>query len=114
VGRAVLAPRFPEHLTAFGVGGLRVGSATLELHYEREGPLRRYRITPTGGRAPVTLVLEPLVELATVTATRLDGEAVELDPRPGPGGWTVVPLQVPLDGPRVLEVEGESRRRGAS
>lgn len=114
VGRAVLAPRIPGHLTAFGVGGLRVGSATVELRYEREGPLRRYRITPTGGRAPVTLVLEPLVGLATVTATRLDGEAVELDPRPGPAGWTVVPLQVPLDGPRVLEVEGEeeSRRRG--
>lgn len=103
VGRARLAPLLPAHLTRFRVEGLRVGEATLSLTFDRDGGVGRYRLEPTGGRSPATLVFEPVVE-RRLLAARVDGEAVELDPRPGPGGW-IVPLQIPLDAPRTVELE---------
>lgn len=105
VGRTRLAPRFPPHLTGFEIRGLRVGSVTMALEYRRDGGVRRYLLEPTGGRAPATVILEPTLDASGLATARVDGEVVELDPRPGPGGL-VVPLQIPLDAPRTVELVG--------
>ncbi len=103
VGRARLAPTLPGHLTRFRVSGLGVGEAEAEMAFHREGPAHCFRLEPTAGRAPPSLVFEPTVAARGVDAVQVDGRAVELDLREGPGG-VVVPVQLPLDGPRTVRI----------
>lgn len=103
-GRIRVAPCFPAHVAAFRVGGIRVGQASLELAYEREGRLHRLRVAPTGGRVPVTAVLEPSFPGAGMEAARVDGLPAELEAATR-AGRTRVRVQLVLDAPRVLEVE---------
>jgi len=108
VGRATLAPRLPAHLTRFRVEGLRVGDLHATFDYEREGPLHRFRVEPTEGRAPVSLVFEPWIAGGgEVASVHVDGRDAELDAR-REGDAVVLPLQVALDGPRTLEVRLEA------
>jgi hypothetical protein len=51
---------------------------------------------------PPLIVFEPSVAGA-VDSVRVDGEAAELEVRRG-GGRSVVPVQLPVDGIRTLEV----------
>lgn len=103
VGRARLGPVLPARLTRFRATGLRVGEAGMEMAFHREGRDHCFRLEPTAGRAPPTLVFEPTVAAPGVDAVQVDGREVELDLREGPGG-IVVPVQLPLDGPRTVRI----------
>lgn len=103
-GRLRVAPAFPPHVRSFRAVGLRVGDVRLALDYGREGAVRRFELTPTAGRVPAMIVFEPRVD-GLVRAVRIDGSDAELDTTPVEGG-TRLRAQIPLDGPRVVEVEG--------
>lgn len=103
-GRIRVAPALPGHLSAFRVRGIRVGDARLELAYEKDGGVHRFRLEAYQGRVPPMVILEPLLPCAGVAAVRMDGSAAELTHVPD-GERTRVRIQVPVDGIRVLEVE---------
>ncbi|HSM61414.1 MAG TPA: hypothetical protein VK849_11475 [Longimicrobiales bacterium] len=103
-GRLRVAPAFPPHVRSFRAVGLRVGNVRLALDYGREGAVRRFELTPTAGRVPAMIVFEPRVD-GLVRAVRIDGGGAELDTTPVEGG-TRLRAQIPLDGTRVVEVEG--------
>ncbi len=102
VGRIRIAPRIPTHLTRFAVSGIPIGEARLRLDYERSGPVCRYTVTPEVAPVPPLLVFEPSVK-GEVASARVDGDSADLQLR-FDGSRTVVPVQLPLDGPRMLEV----------
>ncbi len=101
--RLVLAPRLPAHLRTFRADGIRVGDVRLSMDFEREGRTRRFRLEPTAGRAPALIVLEPTVP-GVVRAARVDGRNADLEVAPARGG-AKVRVQLPLDGPRALEID---------
>lgn len=110
VGRLRLAPRIPSHLTRFTVTGLGVGEASLTLEYERAAGMHRFTLDPVLAAVPPLAVFEPAVE-GSVLGVRVDGSSAELDTRPA-GVRTVVPVQIPVDAPRTIEIEvttGENR-----
>lgn len=102
VGRLRLAPRLPGHIDRFTVEGIGIGDARLKLSYRREGPAHHYEVLPTAAGVPPLVVFEPSVAGA-VDSVRVDGEAAELEVRRS-GGRSVVPVQLPVDGIRTLEV----------
>lgn len=102
VGRIRMAPRIPGHVRRFTVSGIPVGDARLRLDYEREGSLLRYTVTPEVAPVPPLLVLEPSIA-GRVASTLVDGASADLELRTA-HARTVVPVQIPVDGPRVLEV----------
>lgn len=104
-GRIRIAPRMPSHVTAFEAGGIPVGASTIGLRYTRAKGALRYELSPEVAQVPPLVVLEPSVS-GSVRSVRVDGEAAELDLRSA-GGRTVVPVQLPLDGVRTLEIETE-------
>lgn len=108
VGRLTLAPRLPAHLIRFAATGIRLGASVLTLRYAREEGSRRFEIEPVTAAVPPLLVFEPTVS-GEVSEVRVDGEAAELDAR-RMGGHTVVPVQLPLDAPRVVEIAVDRRR----
>jgi hypothetical protein len=103
VGRIRMAPRIPGHVRRFTVSGIPVGDARLRLDYEREGSLLRYTVTPEVAPVPPLLVLEPSI-VGRVASTLVDGASADLELRTA-HARTVVPVQIPVDGPRVLEVK---------
>ncbi|MFO7894648.1 MAG: hypothetical protein R6U63_13010 [Longimicrobiales bacterium] len=119
-GRLVLRPRPPAGWDRLQVEGLAVGSAAVDVAYEAAageaaargtpGGLRRLTLRQTRGAAPLQVVLEPELGAGRVMATRVDGEAADLDVAAVGDRWRV-PVQVVLHAPRSLEVEitGESR-----
>ena len=104
VGRLRLAPRLPAHLTRLRVEGLSVGPARLALDYEREGRRHRFRIEPERATVPPNLVFEPSVP-GPVREVRIDGARADLDLR-SEGTRTVAPVQLAVDAPRLIEIEG--------
>lgn len=111
-GRIRIAPRMPAHVTSFEAGGLHVGTSRIRLRYTASDGVLRYELSPEAAAVPPLVVLEPRVP-GEVRSTRIDGEAAELDLREtterdaagGVEGWTVVPVHLPLDGIRTLEIE---------
>jgi len=101
-GRVRIAPRLPSHLTRLRVEGVRVGSARLAVTYERDGPAHRYTLEPMRASVPPIVVFEPAIP-GTVTQVRIDGEAADLEAKTS-ARWTVVPVQLPVDGARVIEI----------
>lgn len=104
VGRLSLAPRVPGHVTAFGVRGLRVGDASLDLAYARDGSVHRFELVPTGGRVPPLVVFQPVVPASGVERVVVDGEPADVD-AVDVGGGTGVRLQTPVDARRVVEIQ---------
>lgn len=102
-GRIRIAPRIPSHLTRLAVGGIRVGACAIGVRYDRSDGIHRFELEPESARVPPLVVLEPAVP-GRVSAVRIDGDAAALDPRPS-GNRTVVPVQLPLDAVRRLEIE---------
>lgn len=101
-GRLRLAPHIPSHLTRFRVGGLTLGTVRLAMRYERDGRLRRFTLEPEHAHVPPMVVFEPAVE-GRVQEVRVDGSVADLDLR-AVDGRTVVPVQLPVDGARTVEI----------
>jgi hypothetical protein len=108
VGRLGLGPRLPGHLAAFHIAGLHMGDVRVTMAYRKEGHRHRFSLEPTSGRVPASVVFQPTVAAGSITEARLDGDPVRLDfERTRDGGTTRV--QIPLDGPRVLELSTQER-----
>lgn len=105
VGRLTMAPRLPSHLTRFEAVGIPLGSSALRLLYVKEAGRLRYEIVPEVATVPPLLVFEPSVA-GTVSRVLVDGEAADLDVR-REGGRSVIPVQLPLDQARVVEIAVE-------
>lgn len=103
-GRLVLRPRPPQGWDRYEVRGLPVGAAAVTVAYRSDGPLHRLTVAQERGGAPLQVVLEPELPGQKVVASRVDGEAAELDAVAAGGRWRV-PVQLVLDHPRTLEVE---------
>lgn len=109
-GRIRIAPVLPAHLKDFRVRGIRVGDARLELAYQREGRVHRFHLDALDGRVPPMVVLEPSLPSSALGEARVDGAPAELTlERSGspeaPGSRIRVRIQIPVDGPRLLEIE---------
>jgi len=105
-GRIHLTPTLPPHWTRLAVRGLACAATRFDLEYERtEGEgLRtdRWILRPTEGAVPSTLILR----LPTVHAdpeVRIDGEPAQLEIERR-GGLYRLPVQLPLDGERRIEI----------
>ncbi|HSG48176.1 MAG TPA: hypothetical protein VLA43_10210, partial [Longimicrobiales bacterium] len=106
-GRVRIAPALPAHVKDFRVRGIRVGDARLELAYGREGRVHRFHLDALDGRVPPMVVLEPSLPLAALGAVRVDGAPAELTATPA-GTRTRLQIQIPVDGPRLLEIEDQT------
>lgn len=101
-GRLRLAPRLPSHLTRLHVRGITLGSARLGLTCEREGSVTRFVLEPESASVPPMVVFEPAVA-GRVRSVRVDGAPAELETRTA-AGRTVIPVQIPVDATRTVEV----------
>ncbi len=101
-GRIRIAPRFPSHLTEFGVDGISLGTTTLRLDYRRTGPRHSFTLTPRVASVPPLVVFEPTVP-GHVSDVRVDGEAADLELRYERAN-TTAPIQIPIDGERTVEI----------
>lgn len=106
-GRVTLSPLLPPNWTRLTVSGIRCGEGALGVSYERDGGLVRWTLRPELGSVPLMTVFEPWQPLVGVRAVTVDGAPAELD-RVSEGGWTRIAVQIPVDGVRVVEVEGEA------
>ena len=104
-GRLSLAPRVPGHLAALGVRSIRVGDASLDLEYVREGTMHRFELVPKGGRVPPLVVFEPVVPGSGVERVLVDGEPADVDASATGSSGTRVRLQTPVDGLRRVEIQ---------
>ena len=102
-----LSPLLPPNWTRLTVSGIRCGEGALGVSYERDGGLVRWTLRPELGSVPLMTVFEPWQPLVGVRAVTVDGAPAELD-RVSEGGWTRIAVQIPVDGVRVVEVEGEA------
>ena len=80
-----------------------VGSTCLDFAYRREEGLHRYELVPRTAAVPPIVVFEARVP-GTVREARIDGTAAELDVRRR-AAEADVSVQLPVDGPRVIEIE---------
>ena len=101
-GRLGIAPRMPDHITAFVARGITLGASSVELAYERSRSTHLLRLRPEIATIPPLIVLEPTV-IGRVTTVRIDGRPADLDIR-FDGERSVVPVQLPLEGPREVEI----------
>ncbi len=102
VGRLRIAPRLPRHLTHFEASGITLGSSAVTVRYSATRDTLRYELVPEAGAIPPLVVFEPVVS-GLPQGVAIDGEVAELDPREK-GARTVVPVQLPLDATRVVEI----------
>lgn len=102
VGRLRLAPRLPSHLRSFGVSGIPVGTSSLGMEYRRDDGLHTFELLPERAAVPPLLVFEPSVP-GVVVEMRVDGETADLETVTAEGR-TMVPVQLPVDRPRKLEI----------
>jgi len=102
VGRIRIAPRFPSHLTNFGVGGISLGTSSLRLDYRRSGLNHAFTLTPQIAAVPPLVVFEPMVP-GRISEVRVDGVPASLELRSGSTG-TIAPIQLPIDGERTVEI----------
>ena len=101
-GRLTMAPRLPTHVNTFTVRGITLGDASLRLGYERSGQNHVFTLDPELAAVPPLIVFEPTV-VGRVVGIRIDGALADLDVH-GVEGLSLVPVQLPLDGPRRVEI----------
>lgn len=111
-GRIRIAPRFASHLTTLRVEGITLGRAEIALSYERrEAPddtvLHHFVIEPTNAAVPPTAIFEPGLP-GRLAEARIDGRVATLDPVVD-GERTVVPVQLPVDARRTVELRVEGQ-----
>lgn len=101
-GRIRIAPRLPSHLARLDADGITVGDTRLTLRYRREDRRHLFELEPELGSVPPLAVFEPAVA-GPVREVRVDGAPALLEVRHS-GVRTVVPVQLPVDGRRTLEI----------
>ena len=72
------------------------------MEYERSGAISRFTLLPEIAAVPPLVVFEPTVH-GRIREVRIDGEIADLEPHSA-GPMTVVPVQIPLDAPRTIEL----------
>lgn len=102
VGRLRLAPRLPSHVRSFGVSGIPVGTSSLGMEYRRDAGLHTFELLPERAAVPPLLIFEPSVP-GVAEEMRVDGEPADLETVTAEGR-TMVPVQLPVDRPRKLEI----------
>jgi hypothetical protein len=101
-GRLAMAPRLPTHVNTFTVRGITLGDASLRLGYERSGQNHVFTLDPELAAVPPLIVFEPAV-VGRVVGIRIDEALADLDVH-RVEGLSLVPVQLPLDGPRRVEI----------
>lgn len=101
-GRISIAPSLPSHIRRFEASGITLGTNTLGLRYAVTPEAVRYELVPEASSVPPLVIFEPSMSTRP-EGVRIDGETAELDPRRS-GSRTVVPVQLPLDKERVVEL----------
>ena len=84
--------------------GIRVGDSRLSLAYGRSGGTHRFELALTQGREPPMAILAPILPCRTIEAVRIDGQPARLHVS-SVGKGQCVQAQLPVDGPRVLEID---------
>ena len=107
--RLGLSPCLPPSWTRFRARGLRVGDGSLELEWRLDAGGGTWTLRPREGSVPLTAVFEPWLPWAGLGGVRVDGSPAELDLE-ARGDWCRIRLQLPVDGPHTLEVEGVGPR----
>jgi hypothetical protein len=79
-----------------------MGTSRISLAYERSRGGHLFTLEPERGGVPPLVVFEPAIP-GEVGEVLVDGAPADLAPRTG-AGRTVVPVQLPLDGPRTVEI----------
>ena len=105
-GRLHLAPRFPSHVRSFVVEGLRVGPASITLRYERSKTRHRFMLEPISARVPPMLVFEPSIPGTRLAEAQIGGTPADLEAIVE-GARVRVRVQVPLEGPRTIDLRVE-------
>ena len=105
-GRLRLAPRFPSHVRSLAVEGLRVGSTSIALRYERLKVLHRFVLEPTSARVPPMLVLEPSIPGKRLAQALVGGASADLESTQE-GERVRVRVQLPLEGPCTIDLTTE-------
>jgi len=105
-GRIHIAPSFPAHIRAFAARGIRLGDTRIDLEYRKEGGRHRFELSPTEGRVPATVLFEPSLPGDRPGTTYIDGQPTDLA-TVREGNRLRIQVQLPLDGRRTVEVEGE-------
>ena len=103
--RLGLSPALPPAWTRFNVRGIRAGEGMVGLDYERDGARATWTLLPHDGSVPLTAVFTPWLPWAGVEAIRVDDQPAELDVE-AHGAWSRLKIQLPVDGPHTVEVEG--------
>ncbi len=113
-GRIHLTPALPSHWTGLAVRGLACAATRFDLEYERteiEGRrVDRWILRPTEGAVPSTLILR-LPAVHPDPEVRIDGEPAELEIEQR-GALRHLPVQLPLDGERRVEILGPTTQEG--
>lgn len=102
-GRITLAPRLAALPDAFEIGELTVADAAFRMAVDRTPVGCRIEIEQTAGSFPFNLILSPRVPLAGPCACTVDGIDADLNAERRVDDW-IVPVQLSLDAPRILEV----------
>ena len=105
-GRLRLAPRFPSHVRSLAIEGLRVGSTSIALRYERSKSRHRFVLEPTSARVPPMLVFEPSIPGTRLAEARISGASADLTATPE-GERLRVRVQLPLEGPCTIDLRTE-------
>ena len=107
--RLGLAPCLPPSWTRFRARGLRAGEGSVEVEWRREGELGTWTLRPREGSVPLTAVFSPWLPWPSIAGIRVDDGPAELEVERR-GDWSRIRLQLPVDGPHTIEVEGEGPR----
>ena len=105
-GRLRLAPRFPSHVRSLAIEGLRLGSTSIALRYERSKSRHRFVLEPTSARVPPMLVFEPSIPGTRLAEARISGASADLAATPE-GERLRVRVQLPLEGVCTIDLRTE-------
>lgn len=100
--RLTLRAELPAGWHSCTISNLHMGDAAFDATLQRHGAALRIEVEQTEGALPATLILEATVR-APVARVEVDGRPADLALRPA-ADRVVVPVQLVLDAPRVLEI----------
>ena len=100
--RLTLHAELPAGWRSCVIRNLHMGDAAFDARLQRDDGALRIEVEQTEGALPATLILEATVR-APVARVEVDGRQADLALRPA-ADHVVVPVQLVLDAPRMLEI----------